>query len=155
MTFSSLRRGVLAAILGGAAAGSLVGTAAFAEVPAEPKVAIHIDQDDPATMNMVLNNAVNIIKHYQSQGKTATVEVVAYGPGITMLRSDLSPVASRISDLSMQHETLSFAACLNTVESIKAKTNKDVPLVEEATVVPSGAVRLMELQYEGYSYLRP
>lgn len=120
-----------------------------------PKVAIHVDQDDPATMNMALNNAVNIIKHYQSLGQTATVEIVTYGPGLTMLRKDLSPVASRIADLSLQHETIRFSACLNTVESIRQRTQKDVPLLDEAETVPSGAVRLMELQYEGYAYLRP
>lgn len=122
---------------------------------AEPKVAIHVDEDDPATMNMALNNAVNIIKHYQGLGQTATVEIVTYGPGLAMLRSDVSPVASRIADLSMQHETMRFSACLNTVESIRQRTQKDVPLLEEAVTVPSGAVRLMELQFEGYAYLRP
>lgn len=128
---------------------------ARAEVPDVPKVAIHVDEDDPAVMNMALNNAVNIIRHYQGAGKTAVVEIVTYGPGITMLRSDLSPVASRVSDLGMQHETLRFSVCLNTVQSIAQRTQKDVPLMPEAEVVPSGAVRLMELQYEGYTYLRP
>lgn len=64
-------------------------------------------------------------------------------------------MASRIVDLSMQHETIRFSACLNTVESIRQRTQKDVPLLDEAETVPSGAVRLMELQYEGYAYLRP
>jgi intracellular sulfur oxidation DsrE/DsrF family protein len=120
-----------------------------------PKVAIHVDEDNPATMNMALNNAVNIISHYAAQGQTATVEIVTYGPGLTMLREGLSPVADRISDLSMSHETISFSACLNTVASIQQRTNADVPLLPEANVVPSGAVRLMELQFEGYAYLRP
>jgi intracellular sulfur oxidation DsrE/DsrF family protein len=128
---------------------------AKAEVPEVPKVAIHVDQDDPAVMNMALNNAVNIIAHYQALGKEAVVEIVTYGPGLTMLRSDISPVASRVGDLALQHEKLTFSACLNTVESIRQRTNTDVPLLEDAQVVPSGAVRLMELQYEGYAYLKP
>lgn len=120
-----------------------------------PKVAIHVDEDNPATMNMALNNAVNIISHYAREGKTATVEIVTYGPGITMLRSDLSPVADRVSDMSMSHDNLTFSVCLNTVQSIVQRTNTEVPLMPEANVVPSGAVRLMELQYDGYAYLRP
>lgn len=127
----------------------------LAQEGAGPKVAIHVDEDDPAVMNMALNNAVNIIRHYQGQGQTATVEIVTYGPGLTMLRSDLSPVASRVGDLALEHESLTFSACLNTVESIKQRTNTDVPLLDEAQVVPSGSVRLMELQYDGYAYLRP
>lgn len=141
-------------ILAGAIALMAIPAIGFAET-AGPKVAIHVDQNDEATMNMALNNAVNIIRHYEQQGQTATVEIVTYGPGLAMLRSDISPVASRIEDLALQHETLTFSACLNTVESIKQKTQKDVPLLEEASTVPSGAVRLMQLQYEGYAYLRP
>jgi intracellular sulfur oxidation DsrE/DsrF family protein len=155
MTAGLTRRALVAALGIGLAAGLVPAGMAAAEVPDVPKVAIHVDQDDPAVMNMALNNAVNIIKHYQAEGKTAVVEIVTYGPGLTMLRSDLSPVASRISDLSLQHETMTFSACLNTVEAIRQRTQKDVPLMPEASVVPSGAVRLMELQYAGYTYIRP
>jgi uncharacterized protein len=126
--------------------------AAFAD---GPKVAIHVDEDNPATINMALNNAVNIINHYASLGQTATVEIVTYGPGLAMLRQDISPVAARISEMSMAHDTLSFSACLNTVQAIQQRTNTDVALLPEAGIVPSGAVRLMELQYDGYAYLRP
>ncbi|GEM_PF-815559 len=147
-------KGVMRAMTG-AAAGVVLSAAMVLAEGEGPKVAIHVDQDDQATMNMALNNAVNIISHYQQLGQTATVEIVTYGPGLAMLRSDISPVASRVGDLALEHESLRFSACLNTVESIKQKTNKDVPLLDDAVVVPSGAVRLMELQYEGYAYLRP
>ena len=33
--------------------------------------------------------------------------------------------------------------------------NKKIPLVSQATVVPSGVVRVMELQEQGWSYVRP
>jgi intracellular sulfur oxidation DsrE/DsrF family protein len=33
--------------------------------------------------------------------------------------------------------------------------NKDIKLVSEAKVVPSGVVTLSELQERGYSYIRP
>lgn len=145
-----IRRTMLAGML---ALGAMAG-AGLAETGG-PKVAIHVDEDNPATMNMALNNAVNIIRHYQGLGQTATVEIVTYGPGITMLRSDLSPVASRVADLALQHETLRFSVCLNTVQSVRQRTQSDVPLMDEAHEVPSGAVRLMELQYDGYAYLRP
>ncbi|MFN4128331.1 MAG: DsrE family protein [Paracoccaceae bacterium] len=150
MMFAAARQGLAGVVV----ALAMTSAPVWAEV-AGPKVAIHVDQDDPATMNMALNNAVNIIAHYQSLGQTPTVEIVTYGPGITMLRSDISPVASRVNDLALMHETLTFSVCLNTVESIKQRTQTDVPLLDEATVVPSGAVRLMELQYDGYAYLRP
>ena len=33
--------------------------------------------------------------------------------------------------------------------------NKDIPLISEATVVKSGVVRVMELQEQGWTYVKP
>ena len=124
---------------------------------AEPaaKVAIHVDEDNVKTMNMALNNAANIAKYYEGKGQEVVIEIVTYGPGLHMLREDTSPVKDRISTMALSMDNIQFSACLNTVQSMKQKTQKDVPLVSEAQVVDSGAVRLMELQYQGYAYLRP
>jgi len=126
---------------------------ALAEV--QHKVAIHVDEENVSTMNMALNNAANIAKHYGDLGEEVVIEIVTYGPGLHMLRADTSPVKDRIAVMALEMDNISFSACLNTVEAMKQKAQKDVPLISEANVVPSGAVRLMELQKEGYAYLRP
>jgi intracellular sulfur oxidation DsrE/DsrF family protein len=118
-------------------------------------VAIHVDQNDPKVMNMALNNAVNVTKYYESKGDTVEIELVAYGPGLNMFVQGKSPVADRISVLSLQLENLSFSACGNTHRKMIERTGADVPLMSEATVVPSGVVRLIELQEQGYAYVRP
>ena len=118
-------------------------------------VAIHVDQNDPKVMNMALNNAQNITKYYESKGDTVVIEMVTYGPGLNMLIEGKSPVADRISAMSLELENLSFAACANTMNKMEAKTGKKIPIMDEAKVVPSGVVRLIELQEEGYAYVRP
>ena len=129
-------------------------TGAFAEGVTH-YLAVHVDQNDPAVMNMALNNVQNVMSYYQSQGDTAEIEVVAYGPGLMMYVKDQSPVADRISALSLEYESIKFAACANTMAGMKKKTGHDVILISEANVVPSGVVRLIELQEQGYSYVRP
>jgi intracellular sulfur oxidation DsrE/DsrF family protein len=129
--------------------------AQLALAEAQHKVAIHVDEENVSTMNMALNNAANIAKHYGDLGEEVVIEIVTYGPGLHMLRADTSPVKDRIATMSLEMDNISFSACLNTVEAMKQKSQKDVPLISEATVVPSGAVRLMELQKDGYAYLRP
>lgn len=133
----------------------LIALAPLAALAEGAKVAIHVDEENVSTMNMALNNAANIIKHYEGLGEEIKVEIVTYGPGLHMLRADTSPVSARISEMGLLHENLSFSACLNTVQAMQQRMQSDVPLLPEATTVPSGAVRLMELQYEGYAYLRP
>lgn len=134
---------------------ALVLGAQLALAEAQHKVAIHVDEENVSTMNMALNNAANIAKHYGDLGEEVVIEIVTYGPGLHMLRADTSPVKDRIATMSLEMDNISFSACLNTVQAMKQQSQKDVPLISEATVVPSGAVRLMELQKEGYAYLRP
>jgi uncharacterized protein len=118
-------------------------------------VAIQVNQNDKAVMDLALNNAKNVIDYYAAKGETVAVEIVTYGPGLHMLRSDTSPVKERISVLSLENSNLTFAACGNTQANQSKAENKPVVLVGEAKVTPSGVVRLMELQKQGYAYIRP
>ncbi len=118
-------------------------------------VAIHVDQNDPQVMNMALNNAQNITTYYEAQGDTVVIEMVAYGPGLNMLLEGRSPVADRISMMSLQYENLSFAACGNTMRKMSAKAGEELTLLDEAAMVPSGVVQLISLQEQGYAYIRP
>lgn len=119
------------------------------------KLAIHVDQNDPAVMNMALNNAQNVHNYYTNKGETVEIELVAYGPGLNMFIPGKSPVEDRIATMALAIDNISFAACGNTHRKMSEKAGKDVPLLSEATVVPSGVVRLIELQEAGYSYVRP
>ena len=118
-------------------------------------VAIHVDQNDPKVMNMALNNAKNVTAYYEAQGDKVVVELVAYGPGLNMLLAGRSPVADRIAAMSLEMEGLSFSACGNTHRKMSAKAGEDLPLLDEAKMVPSGVVRLISLQEQGYAYIRP
>jgi intracellular sulfur oxidation DsrE/DsrF family protein len=138
------------------AAALTAGLSAAAAVAAEPaRVAIQVDQQDPAVMNLALNNAANIISHYEAEGRPVEVEIVAYGPGLDMLRVDASPVRERIGAMSLEHENLKFSACGNTIAGVTRREGAAPPIMSEAVVVSSGAVRLMELQEQGWTYLRP
>jgi intracellular sulfur oxidation DsrE/DsrF family protein len=106
-------------------------------------------------MNLALNNVNNVVQHYGALGQTVEIEVVAYGPGLHMLREDTSPVKARIKSMSETMPQLAFSACGNTRENMIRAEAKDIPLISQAKVVEAGVVRLMELQEQGWSYLRP
>jgi len=118
-------------------------------------VAIHVDTSNPKVQNMALNNVVNITKYWEAKGDKVVVEVVAYGPGLTMYIPGKSKVADRIATMALGMENLSFSACGNTRRKMSKKAGHEIPIMEEATVVPSGVVRLVELQEQGYAYVRP
>jgi uncharacterized protein len=119
------------------------------------RLVVQVDVNDPAVMNLALNNVSNVAQHYSDLGQKVEIEVVAFGPGLHMLRDDTSPVKARIKSMSETMPQLAFSACGNTRENMMRAEAKDVPLVPQARVVKAGAVRLMELQERGWSYLRP
>ena len=140
----------------------LFSTIAFAQVrphtrDPEPshKVAIHVDDNDAKVMNLALNNARNVLEYYRKKGERVAIEIVTYGPGLHMLRADTSPVKQRIAEMSLAASEISFSACANTQAGMSKQEEKDIPLLSEARVVPSGVVRLIDLQEKGYAYIRP
>jgi intracellular sulfur oxidation DsrE/DsrF family protein len=143
--------GVLAAALASAPA---IRQAAAAEAKVH-RLAIHVDQKEPAVMNLALNNAMNVYEHYNERGEEVEIEIVAYNQGLHMLRDDTSPVKDKIAALRAKVKNVTFAACNNTKRAMEKAEGKEVPIIPEATIVPSGVVRLVELQEQGWAYVRP
>jgi uncharacterized protein len=119
------------------------------------RLVVQVDVNDPAVMNLVLNNVSNVAQYYRALGQKVEIEVVAFGPGLHMLRDDTSPVKERIKSMSKTMPQLAFSACGNTRENMTRAEAKDIPIISQAKVVKAGVVRLMELQERGWSYLRP
>jgi intracellular sulfur oxidation DsrE/DsrF family protein len=130
---------------------------AAAEGSKPHRVAIQVDQNDPAVMNLALNNAKNVIEHYRGKHEDAEVEIVTYGPGLHMLRDDTSPVKDRIKQMVEVDfpSKIKFAACNNTKQGMEKREGHPISIIPQATIVPAGVVRLMELQEQGWSYVRP
>jgi intracellular sulfur oxidation DsrE/DsrF family protein len=118
-------------------------------------VAIHVDENDPAVMNMALNNAQNVANYYSAKGDEVVIELVAYGPGLNMFIPGKSPVEQRVSAMALEIDNLSFSACGNTHRKMSEKAGAEIALMSEAVITPSGVVRLIELQEQGYAYVRP
>ena len=121
------------------------------------KVALHVDDNDAAKMNLTLNNVQNILADMKRAGRKVEIQVVTYGPGLNMFRDDTSPanVKARIQEISLAHANVTFAACGNTQANMSKAEKKEIKLISEAKLVPSGVVHLVELQRQGYAYVKP
>ena len=119
------------------------------------RLILQVNTNEPAVMNLALNNAANAEQHYKSIGEKIQIEIVAFGPGLNMLRDDTSPVKDRIRSLAETSRSISFSACDNTRANMSRAEQKEIPLISQAMVVSCGVVRVMELQELGWSYVRP
>jgi uncharacterized protein len=136
---------------------TLASVALAADTKAQHRLLIQVDQNDPALMNLALNNATNVIEYYREKGQEVAVDVVTYGPGLHMLRADTSPVQDRIKQLKNLAfpSTVQFSACNVTRQGMEKKEGHPIDIMSDAVVVPSGVIHLMELQEAGWSYIRP
>ena len=114
------------------------------------KVVIQVSSGDAQVQTMAVNNAVNLQQHYGVDN--VKVEIVAFGPGLSLL-TPKSDQKDRIKSLTTQD--ISFSACANTMKGIKKKTGQEPTLTEGVNIVPAGVARIVELQEQGYSYVRP
>lgn len=121
----------------------------------EHRLILQVNTSDSASMNLALNNALNVAQYYKEVGEEVKVEVITFGPGLHMLRDDTSPVKARIEEMALSTPEVSFKACGNTQEKMQKAENKDIPIVAQAQVVRSGVVRVMQLQEQGWTYVKP
>ncbi len=117
---------------------------------ANPKYVIQISTDDARTQKIVLNNAANLQKYYGVD--KVDIEIVAYGPGLGILTTK-SKNSARVEKMAMNN--VAFSACQNTMNGIKKKKGAFPKLTDGVGIIPSGVVRIGELQQQGYSYIRP
>lgn len=121
--------------------------AAAQDAPKPTRVVVQVSDADPARWNLVLNNVKNLQDDLGA--KNVTVEIVAYGPGIGMLKFD-APTNSRVSDALKNG--VAVQACENTMRNQKLAPADMHPGV---SYVPAGVVQIIKRQQEGWAYLRP
>ena len=121
----------------------------------EHHLILQVNTNDAAAMNLALNNAMNVTEYYKDAGETVKIEVIAFGPGLNMLREDTSPVKARIETMALSAPEVSFKACGNTQENMHKAENRDIPILPQAQVVKSGVVHIMEMEEQGWSYVKP
>jgi intracellular sulfur oxidation DsrE/DsrF family protein len=135
-----------AALFAGVALAPCVPALAADAAPAN-RVVMQVSDNDPGKWNLALNNAKNIQKDLGASN--VTIEIVAYGPGINMLKMD-SAVAGRIDEAL--GAGVKVAACENTMRNAKLAKGD---MLNGIGYVPSGVVELMQKQQQGWAYLRP
>ena len=119
-----------------------------AQAPAaKTKVVMQVSDNDSGKWNLALGNARNLQKALGPAN--VDIEIVAYGPGIGMLKADSSGAANVRDAVA---SGMSINACENTMAAQHLNKSDINPA---AGYVPSGVVEIVQRQQNGYAYLRP
>lgn len=117
---------------------------------AEHRIVLQLSDNDPRKQSLVVSVAYNLLKLYGPD--KAAIEVVAFGPGIDLLRPD-NPNRQRVESLVAQG--VRFDVCLNTVDTIERETGKRPEFIAAATPVQFGVGQILALSENGYTLVRP
>jgi intracellular sulfur oxidation DsrE/DsrF family protein len=143
MTFTS-RRSLL--LLAGAGLLAATLPAAAQSGPARNRAVFQVTENDPARWNLILNNMQNLRDGVGSEG--IEIELVAFGPGIFMLKAD-SPVKARLAEALKSGVKVN--ACQHTMNGMKLVPADMAP---DIGYVPSGVVEVLRKQQQGWAYIR-
>jgi uncharacterized protein len=128
-------------------AGHAAEAAKAANISQRDKLVFQVSDGDPKKWNLALNNIHNV---QEALGRDKVdIELVAYGPGIGMLRME-SEVGNRVNDAVA--DGVKVVACETTMHALKL-TKAD--MLDSTGYVPAGVVELMKRQQQGYAYIRP
>ncbi|MFL6706746.1 MAG: DsrE family protein [Massilia sp.] len=121
---------------------------AQAQAPAaKTRVVMQVSDNDSGKWNLALGNARNLQKALGPAN--VDIEIVAYGPGIGMVKAD-SSAAANVRDAVASG--MNINACENTMAAQHLNKSDINPA---AGYVPSGVVEIVQRQQNGYAYLRP
>jgi uncharacterized protein len=111
------------------------------------RVVFQVSDNDASKWNLALNNAKNVQQELGAD--KVEIEIVAYGPGIGMLKAD-AVTNTRVMEATKSG--IKVVACENTM-TVQKLTKADMnPVI---SYVPAGVVELMRLHSEGWAYIRP
>jgi intracellular sulfur oxidation DsrE/DsrF family protein len=127
------------------------GPAALPDKPfAEHRIVLQLSDNDPKKQGLVISVAYNLLKFYDPD--KVAIEVVAFGPGIDLLRPDN---ANRKRIESLVAQGVRFDVCLNTVDTVERETGKRPEFIAAATPVQVGVGQILSLTENGYTLVRP
>ena len=144
---------------------SLVFRPAFAEDDAA-RVVYHADFSDPRRFSAMLTSINNMVTFYNNELLDYDVRIVFVSHGIRFLTEDKLKNTPFSADAALDERRENLRgrlATLQNVHSVKLElcdiTRSEIELSNDALyegvqTVPSGVVRIAELQSEGFAYIK-
>jgi len=148
---TNIRAAIIALLMATAAPTARAQQAPLQDKPfAEHKIVLQLSDNDPRKQGLVISVANNLMKFYDPD--KVAVEIVAFGPGIELLRPD-NPNRKLVESLVAQGARVDV--CLNTVDTLERDTGKRPEYIAAATPVQVGVAQILFLTENGYTLVKP
>lgn len=134
------------------------------------KIVYQCDFPDVKRVHLMLNTLNNAVKYYNKNLIDYEIDVVALGPCLQYVMKDFqgtgfvkkpyidhggptgAGTASRFQSLKqLGGDNIQFFACHNTM---KKKNVKPEQIVDYVKITPAGIIKIVDLQRQGYAYIK-
>ena len=113
------------------------------------KAIFHVDQNEEPVMNLALNNVTNLLNAISEEEHDLVV--LFNGPAAGLVAwDDVVVFLERIKDLKTKN--VRFQVCKNAMDRFEITEDQ---IIEECEIIPAGIVALIDLQNDGFAYIKP
>jgi intracellular sulfur oxidation DsrE/DsrF family protein len=121
--------------------------------PQKHRIVYQLDDAGADKARFVLRNIENHVKGVGGMQNVEALELVVFGPALQSFVAKTMDPEVRQALERLQAQGVAFGACGNTMKGMKVTLEE---LARGAHELPQGGVvRIMELQEQGYAYIRP
>lgn len=117
-------------------------------------VVLHVNRDDKDSTKQLFVQLEQLLNTIKSKNSKFRVEVIASGPGLSMVRKNKSPDPEKIRDISKKYDNVIFVACQNTLNRLIKVINRKVDLLPEAMLTASGPDLIRLRKSQGWAYIK-
>ena len=116
-------------------------------------VVVHVASSRPDVVDTALQEVEDYLHDARAAGRKVHVEIVANQTGLDILRAGKSPYAKRLEELRATYPNLTYIACHQTADRLRAQGVKVklLPGVHYATTALDEIVKRMQ---QGWVYIR-
>jgi len=117
------------------------------------KIIVQVSNSNPVRLKAALDETENLLGTYKRANRQLSVEIIANGGGVDLLRSDVSPYKNRIGLMKAKYPNLEFLACSQTISKLQKK-GIIVRLLPNTGVASSAAEEINKRLLQGWDYVR-
>lgn len=113
------------------------------------RAVFHVDQKDGQVWQLALNNVTNLLSAIP--GQDHDLVVLLNGPAVSLMaEEEAAPFAEQVRGLAARG--VRFLVCENALQRFGVSREC---LLAQCQVIPAGIVGLIDLQGQGFAYIKP
>ena len=113
------------------------------------KVVLHLDSEKERRLKLTLNNMKNLLNAVE--GRPLTAAIVVNGPGVQQVTASMDMGLSELVT-ALAAKGVDFFVCNNSLTNFSIEKEMLHPAFK---VTRAGILKLVELQRDGYAYVKP